>query len=60
MLRLAFRRKEASKMVISTSSLESEMLHKVEVNFFNMISIAILNVICIKIMKRFPVRTIWK
>ena len=58
MLRLVFRGKEASKMVISTCSLESEIFHKFEVNFFNMISIAIFNVICIKIMKRFPVRTI--
>ena len=58
MLRLAFRGTEANKMVISTRSLESEILHKFEVNFFKMISIAIFNVICIKVMKRFPVRTI--
>ena len=45
-------------MVISTCSLESEILHKFEVNFFNMISIGIFNVICIKVMKSFPVRTI--
>ena len=45
MWRSGFRENEASKMVISRFSLESEMLHHFQVNFFNVIGIAIFNVI---------------
>ena len=45
MLRPGFRGNEANKMVISSFSLESEMLHHFQANFFNMIGIAIFNVI---------------
>ena len=45
MLQSASRKKEASKMVISTFSLESEMLHNFQAIFSNMIGIAIFKVI---------------
>ena len=54
----AFSEKEAIKMVISTCSSESEMLHNFYVNFSKMIGIANVKVIPMKFMKRFPVRTI--
>ena len=44
MLGSAFRGKEVTKMFILTFSLESEMLHNFQVNFSNMIGIAIFKV----------------
>ena len=54
----AFSGKEASKIVISRCSLESEALHSFQVIFFsNMIVIVNFKVIPIKFMKYFLVRT---